>query len=210
MECGRWHSTVKRLTHVQSPRVLLTHLHNDNLPKGVFVKKLKTLVVFRNPKDAAVSLFHFHNNNPVLPNYDSWDEFFECFISGKVVYGSYFDHAIAWNKHIDDENVMIVMFEDMKQDLVAATTQIADFFGIRLTKEQIQFIADKCSFKSMKEKSNETHGKMGSIIFRKGDVGDWKNHFSEAQSQEMDAKFEECLAGTKLGEKMSYNVYCTA
>ncbi|XP_078532584.1 sulfotransferase 6B1-like isoform X2 [Lissotriton helveticus] len=172
--------------------------------------KLETLVVFRNPKDTAVSYFHFENNNPALPNYESWDEFFECFMSGKVACGSYFDHAIAWNKRIDDENVMIVMFEDMKKDLVAATTQIADFFGLRLTKEQIQFIAEKGSFKAMKEKSDETHGRLGSVVFRKGDIGDWKNHFSEAQSQAMDAKFEECLAGTKLGEKMSYNVYCKA
>ncbi|KAJ1204780.1 hypothetical protein NDU88_000218 [Pleurodeles waltl] len=199
---------LKRLTNLQSSRVLVTHLHTDNLPKTVFAKKIKTLVVFRNPKDAAVSYFHFYHNNPGLPTYDSWDEFFECFMNGKVAYGSYFDHAIAWNKHIDDENVMIVMFEDMKQDLVAATTQIADFFGLPLTKEQIQLIADKGSFKAMKDKSNETHGKMGSFLFRKGDVGDWKNYFSEAQSQEMDAKFEECLAGTKLGEKMLYNVYC--
>ncbi|XP_078532582.1 sulfotransferase 6B1-like [Lissotriton helveticus] len=201
---------LERLSKLQSPRVFITHLHNDNLPETVFANKIKTLVVFRNPKDAAVSYFHFQNNNPALSNFDSWDQFFECFISGKVGYGSYFDHAIAWNKRIDDENVMVVMFEDMKKDLVAATTQIADFFGIRLTKEQIQLIAEKGSFKAMKDKSDETHGRLGSILFRKGDIGDWKNHLSESQSQEMDAKFEECLAGTKLGEKMSYNVYCKA
>ncbi|XP_069482316.1 sulfotransferase 6B1-like [Ambystoma mexicanum] len=201
---------LERLSNLPSPRVLITHLHRDYLPEQVFTKKLKTLVVFRNPKDNAVSLFHFHLGNPLLPKYNSWDEFFTVFMSGEVNFGSYFDHAIAWNKHIEDENVLIIMFEDMKKDLIAAISQIADFFSIHLTKEQIELIATNGSFKTMKEKSTETHGPMGKFIFRKGEVGDWKNYFSEAQSLEMDAKFEACLAGTKIGEKMKYNVYCKA
>lgn len=41
-----------------------------------------------------------------------------------------------------------------------------------------------------------------------GEVGDWKNHFSPAQSQEMDTAFEKHLAGTKLGAKLKYDLYC--
>lgn len=32
-----------------------------------------------------------------------------------VVWGSYFDHVLAWEKHIDDPNVMVVTFEEMKE-----------------------------------------------------------------------------------------------
>ncbi|KAJ1121783.1 hypothetical protein NDU88_000302 [Pleurodeles waltl] len=156
------------LNMIPSPRVLITHLHRDNIPKSVEKNKVKTLVVFRNPKDTAVSLFHFYNSLPLLPNYSSWDEFFEHFMSGKVCWSSYFEHAIAWNDHIDDGNVMILMFEEMKADLAAAVKKIAVFFGINLTEEQIQLITDRGSFKAMKERSSETHGSMGSNIFRKG------------------------------------------
>ncbi|XP_041420373.1 sulfotransferase 6B1 isoform X2 [Xenopus laevis] len=170
--------------------------------------KYEMLVVFRNPKDTAVSFYHFYNNNPGLPNYSSWDTFFQDFTSGNVCFGSYFDYALTWNKHIDDENVLIMTFEEMKEDLYKAVKKICIFFGYSLTEEQVQYISDKGTFKSMKEKSGETHGYFGKVLFRKGDVGDWKNHFSEAQSKEMDAKFEEYLAGTKLGNKMKYNIYC--
>ncbi|XP_075452662.1 sulfotransferase 6B1-like isoform X2 [Ascaphus truei] len=78
----------ERLKQESSPRVLTTHLFYDNLPKTVFDKKVKMLVVFRNPKDTAVSLFHFYTNNPVLPTYSSWDTFFQDFMSGKVQYTS--------------------------------------------------------------------------------------------------------------------------
>ncbi|XP_053568342.1 sulfotransferase 6B1-like [Bombina bombina] len=198
----------QKLKEESSPRILSTHFPYDDIPKTFFDKKVKILAVFRNPKDTAVSFFHFYNNNPMLPNYSSWDTFFQDFITGKVVWGSYFDHAIEWNKHIDDEGILIVTFEEMKQDLEAAVRKISDFYVLSLTEEQIKQIAERGTFKSMKKKAKETRGDFGNIIFRKGDVGDWKNYFSDTQSQEIDAKFEQCLAGTKLGEMLNYDVYC--
>uniref|UniRef100_A0A6I8Q364 Sulfotransferase n=1 Tax=Xenopus tropicalis TaxID=8364 RepID=A0A6I8Q364_XENTR len=198
----------EKLNQEPSPRVLATHLHYDNIPQRFFDKKLKMMVVFRNPKDTAVSYFHFYNNNPVLPKYSSWDTFFEDFMSGNVCWGSYFDHALAWNKHIDDEGVLIMTFEEMKEDLKAAVKKISKFFGLSLNEEQTQEVAGKGTFTAMKEKMTETRKDFAKIFLRKGEVGDWKNHFSEAQSQEIDAKFEACLAGTKLGEMLKYNVYC--
>lgn len=191
-----------------SPRLLATHFYYDQIPKSFFEKKVKILVIFRNPKDTAVSMFHFYNNNPMLPTYNSFDDFFPDFMSGKVTWGSYFDHAINWNKHLDEDTVLLMTFEDMKEDLEGSIKKISEFFSLPLTEEQVKIIADKGTFKSMKENSKNTHGEMAKAIFRKGDVGDWKNYFSEAQSQEMDAKFEACLAGTKLGEVLKYNIYC--
>ncbi|XP_063773961.1 sulfotransferase 6B1-like isoform X1 [Pseudophryne corroboree] len=198
---------LERLKAEPSPRALGTHLNYDYIPQSFFEKKVKMLVVFRNPKDTAASLFHFYNNNPMLPTYNSWDDFFPDFMAGKVIFGSYFDHAVAWNKHLDDTNLLLT-FEDMKEDLQGSIKKISEFFGLSLTEAQVNEISDKGTFKFMKENSKQTHGEFGKVIFRKGEVRDWKNHFSEAQSQEMDAKFEACLAGTKIGEMLKYNVHC--
>ncbi|KAM4693509.1 sulfotransferase 6B1-like [Discoglossus pictus] len=200
---------VQKVKEQPSPRVFSSHLYYDHIPKSFLEKNVKTLVVFRNPKDTAVSYFHFCNSNPVLPTYSTWDEFFPDFISGKVCWGSYFDHAVAWNKHIDDKNVLIVTFEDMKEDYPSQLKKISDFFEVSLTDDQLQTVENNTTFKSMKAKASETHGKLGNIFFRKGEVGDWKSLFTEAQSQEVDAKFEEHLAGTRLGEMLKYNKYCT-
>ncbi|MCI4383215.1 hypothetical protein PGIGA_G00023860 [Pangasianodon gigas] len=78
----------------------------------------KMLVMFRNPKDTAVSYYHFTNKNPVMPNAESWDKFFSDFITGEVGWGSYFDHALGWEKHMDDPNVLIVTFEELKEPAV--------------------------------------------------------------------------------------------
>ncbi|XP_051471587.1 sulfotransferase 6B1 isoform X3 [Apus apus] len=207
IECGD-PGKYQRMNQIPSPRILATHLSYDCLPKSIFKNKTKILVLFRNPKDTAVSFFHFHNSAPGVPSYSSWDEFFSEFMNGKVVWGSYFDHAVTWNKHIEDENIMTIIYEDLKENLTASVKQIAEFFGFSLTAEQIQSIADRATFQEVKDKAQETHGAVGSILFRKGVVGDWKNLFTDAQNQEMDAKFKVCLEGTKLGAKLKYDVYC--
>ncbi|NXE11627.1 ST6B1 Sulfotransferase, partial [Lophotis ruficrista] len=207
IECGD-PDKYQRMKQIPSPRILATHLNYDCLPKSIFKNKAKILVLFRNPKDTAVSFFHFHNNVPNVPSYSSWDEFFSEFMNGKVGWGSYFDHAVTWNKHIEDENTMIIIYEDLKENLTDSVKQIAEFFGFSPMAEQIQSIADRAAFQAMRDKSQETHGAVGSNLFRKGVVGDWKNLFTEAQNQEMDAKFKVCLEGTKLGAKLKYDVYC--
>ncbi|XP_042671012.1 sulfotransferase 6B1 isoform X2 [Centrocercus urophasianus] len=209
IECGD-PDKYQRMKQIPSPRILATHLNYDFLPKSIFKNKAKILVLFRNPKDTAVSFFHFHKNVPSVPSYSSWDEFFSEFMNGKVGWGSYFDHAVTWNKHIDDENTMIVMYEDLKENLASGVKQIAEFFGFSPATEQIQSIADRATFQAVKNKAQETHGAVGTVLFRKGVVGDWKNLFTEAQNQEMDAKFKVCLEGTKLGAKLKYDVYCKA
>ncbi|XP_044865447.1 sulfotransferase 6B1-like isoform X1 [Mauremys mutica] len=200
----------KRMKELPFRRIILTHLSPQVLPKSIFKSKAKILLLVRNPKDTAVSYFHFHNNMPTLPSFSSWDEYFAAFMHGKISWGSYFDYLVEWNKHVDDENVMVITYEELKENQTLGLKKIADFFGFSLSEEEIQTVAEKSSFEAMKEKSFKTHGTFGKILFRKGIVGDWKDHFSEAQSKEMDRKFEECLAGTKLGEKMKYGVYWKA
>ncbi|XP_041418670.1 sulfotransferase 6B1-like [Xenopus laevis] len=199
---------IQSLKEASSPRVFATHLHYRDIPKSFFEKKVKTLLILRNPKDTAVSYFHFSNNNPVLSSYGSWDLFFNDYINGKVCYGSFFDHSLAWGKHIDDESIMAITYEDMKLDYATYLKKISDFFGFSLSEEQLVVVENKTTFKSMKENSEGTHGKLGNTFFRKGEIGDWKSLFTEAQSKAVDAKFEQHLAGTKLGEKLNYKKYC--
>uniref|UniRef100_A0A667XWB5 Sulfotransferase n=1 Tax=Myripristis murdjan TaxID=586833 RepID=A0A667XWB5_9TELE len=176
------------LDQVPSPRLLGLHLHPDNIPTSFYTKKTKMVVVFRNPKDTAVSYFHFCNGNPVLPS-QSWETFYPQFLTGDVPWGSYFDHALAWDKKIDDPSVLIVTYEELKQDLSEGVRQISSFLGFSLTDPQIQKISEDSTFKAMKKTSASSHGRLGDVVFRKGEVGDWKNHFTAEQSQEMDRAF---------------------
>lgn len=199
---------IKMMEQAPSPRFLGTHMHPDNIPQSFYQNKTKMLVIFRNPKDTLVSYYHFCNNNPVLPSMKSWESFFTDFLSGDVPWGSYFDHALAWEKRMDDPNVMVVTYEGLKQNLSQGVREISTFFGFSLTETQVQQIANGSTFSAMKESSAHSHGNMGNVIFRKGEVGDWKNHFTPQQSKEMDEAFNKHLEGTRLGAKLNYQDHC--
>ncbi|XP_018412860.1 PREDICTED: sulfotransferase 6B1-like, partial [Nanorana parkeri] len=133
-----------------------------------FLKQYKILLILRNPKDTAVSYYPFTNNNPVLPSYESFDLFFKDYITGNVIYGSYFDFTLQWEKHIDDGNILVLTFEDMKTDLSNELRKISDFYGLALTDEQIKVVQEKTTFSSMKENSSNTHWHLGNVFFQKG------------------------------------------
>ncbi|NXM79271.1 ST6B1 Sulfotransferase, partial [Serilophus lunatus] len=127
-----------------------------------------------------------------------------------VAWGSYFEYLSKWNKYADEENVMTITYEELKEDRVLGVKNIAAFLGIPLTEEELQLVVERSSFQSMKKNSQKTHGTFGKILFRKGGVSDWKNLFNEDQNEKMDKAFEEYVGGTKLGKKLKYEVYCKA
>nr|XP_057909525.1 sulfotransferase 6B1 isoform X2 [Doryrhamphus excisus] len=188
-------------------RILGTHLHPDNIPTSFFTKRVKILVIFRNPKDTLVSFYHFCKNFPIQPFPSSWESFYTNFMSGEVPWGSYFEHALAWEKRMDDPNVMLVTYEELKQDLGEGLRQISSFLGFKLTEDQVQQVSEGVTFAAMKETVLVPRAMRG-IIFRQGEVGDWRNHFTAEQSQQMDRVFSKHLAGTRLGRRLKYDVYC--
>uniref|UniRef100_A0A8B9QS75 Sulfotransferase n=1 Tax=Anas platyrhynchos TaxID=8839 RepID=A0A8B9QS75_ANAPL len=186
----------ERMNKLPSRRVIFTHLLPDNLPRSIFKSKAKILLLIRNPKDVATSFYHFSNGMIILFYLVPW--------------GSYFNYLSEWNKYAADENVMTITYEELKENRALGVKNIAAFFGISLTEEELQGVVERSSFQSMKENSLKTHGALGSILFRKGGVSDWKSLFSEDQNEKMDKAFEEHIAGTKLGMKLKYDVYCKA
>ncbi|NWH36264.1 ST6B1 Sulfotransferase, partial [Chloropsis hardwickii] len=144
---------LKRMKQLPSRRIIVTHLRPDFLPPSIFQSKAKILVLVRNPKDTAVSYYHFCNNLSMMPSFASWDEYFADFMNGKLPWGSYFDHLVEWNKYIDSERIMTISYEELKEDPILGMKKIASFFGFSLCEEDFSRIAKKTSFKAMKEKS---------------------------------------------------------
>ncbi|NXL84645.1 ST6B1 Sulfotransferase, partial [Alectura lathami] len=143
----------KRMKKLPSRRIITTHLLPHLLPQCVLQNKAKILVLVRNPKDTAVSYYHFYNNMPFLPSFASWDEYFAAFMNGKLTWGSYFDHLMEWNQYIDQEGIMPISYEELKENPVLGMKKIATFFGFSLSEENFSRIAEKTSFQAMKEKS---------------------------------------------------------
>lgn len=56
------------------------------------------------------------------------------------------------------------------QNPVVGAKKIAEFLGLNLDDEDICGVAERSTFKAMKDKSKTTHGEFGAVLFRKGNV----------------------------------------
>ena len=181
------------LEHLPTPRAFKSHSPYELMPCGLpHESPGRYIYVARNPKDLAVSYFHQYKSftwgNPNI----SWDDYFEDFFAGRTIYGNYFDHVLNWWAHRNDKNVLFMKYEDMKRDLWSAVSKITEFAGFNLDKETISEVVSKSSFESMKDDPlvnyswSKIYHQDRVPFIRKGEVGDWKNYFSEEQSKRLD------------------------
>lgn len=74
---------LNHLSQLPSPRVLNSHLDLEQLPKDFVDKGCKMLYLSRNPKDVAVSMFHFVSSDLLSDYQGSWDGFQDLMLRGE-------------------------------------------------------------------------------------------------------------------------------
>ena len=187
-----------------SPRAFKSHFPYNIMPCGSPSDTPgRYIYVVRNPRDVAVSYFHHDRAAPVYPLY-KWNDYFEKFLKGDVDFGDYFDHVLSWWAHKDDDNVLILKYEDMKKDLPSAVATIAKFIGQDISKELVEEIAHRTAFENMK-KDNSANKEWLKLqraseadFMRKGVIGDWKNYFTPEQIARLDVVYEKKLKYTGI------------
>uniref|UniRef100_A0A670KAR0 Sulfotransferase n=1 Tax=Podarcis muralis TaxID=64176 RepID=A0A670KAR0_PODMU len=177
-----------------SPRTLKSHLPVPLLPPSFWEQNCKIIYVARNAKDNAVSYFHFHRMNKGMPEPGNWDEFLENFLMGKIAWGSWFDHVRGWWEAKERYQILYLFYEDMKEDPAREIRKVAQFLGLQLPDQVVNQIVQHTMFENMQVNPMTNYSSIPSLIFdqtvspfmRKGTVGDWKEHFTAAQSKRFD------------------------
>ena len=192
----------EELEALPSPRIFKSHMPWQMAVGGdTTVSPCKHLYIARNPKDVAVSYYHFESGKQWSGNYAGpWEHWLKWFLEGKVQRGDWFDHVLSWWQHRNDDNMLFLKYEDMKRDFDKQLDRIADFLGYPLTESTMNIIREKSSFEHMKKDNfSNLHEipELGSF-FRKGEIGSWKDMFTVAQSEEFDRIYAERTQNTGL------------
>lgn len=186
--------------NIPSRRILNTHLPLRLLPTEVKEKKLKVLLVQRNPKDVTVSSFYFLQKAKMMPFQGNFEEFFMMFTTlGLMV--SWFDYTLEAEQAVKDKelDIHVLYYEKLKKNPVSTIKGLSEFLGTDRDDEYIAKVAEMCSFKGMK-KANEDVKNIEEYMFekdlmkghyRKGEIGDWKNTMTVAQSEQFDEIFSD-------------------
>lgn len=125
---------------VANPRGFKSHLSFDRIPKGC-----KYINVIRNPLDAAYSSFKFMEGWYLEPGAVSADEF----VSQNLERGDYYRHFISWWPQRSNENVLYLVYEDMKKHLSRNIKKICEFAEIDLDEDLLSITENHSSFSFM-------------------------------------------------------------
>lgn len=118
-----------------SPRYFKSHLPVSMLPEKMWSVKPKIIHIQRDPKDAAVSLYHHYKN---LHGYlGSKDDFFNLYLEGNVYFGPLVNHAMEFQQLRNELNIHFITYTEMKRDLKAVIKSTAEFLEKSITTEQI-------------------------------------------------------------------------
>ncbi|GAB6026332.1 hypothetical protein CHUAL_012538 [Chamberlinius hualienensis] len=178
---------IKAIEKLESPRILKTHLPYGYIPDSFHDNKSKIIYVTRNPKDTVVSYYLFLKMVAYYGLDESFLDFVTHFILGRICYNSFAEHVAGFWAERERDNILFLFYEDLHKDVKKEIGKIAKFLEKDVSDENVDKIADHCSFENMAKNpmcnysSNE-----GAIIknpeattsyFRSGKVGDWPNYF---------------------------------
>ena len=140
----------------------------------------------------------------------TWNDFFHLYEQKHLVQGDPIHHTLGWWKYHTDDNVMFSSYEEMKQDIRSVIRKVAIFLKKDLSEETIEAIVAHTSFDQMKvnpmtnkSTSNLINAEV-SPFMRKGQVGDWRNYFSQEQSKAVDQRVKD--VEEKFGLKFIFDI----
>ena len=178
--------------------IIKTHLPYDMVPQN---PAAKYLVVFRNPKDVVVSFFYHIKKIPAFKCTLDFHQFFVEWINGNIVYGDNFEHNLSYLRHRNDPNVTYLVYEQMKRNPKEAVLTIGRFLGkehLNRLLDRSNNILDNVIQYSTFEYMMTDVSQHNEFLLRKGITGDWRNHLTKDESDQIDKKFLQYFKGTEL------------
>ncbi|PON99287.1 Sulfotransferase domain containing protein [Trema orientale] len=196
--------------NIPEPRLLCTHTPFESLPPSFKSSNCKIVYICRNPMDTFVSLWHFVSKFESETELAPIQECFDKFCRGVHVFGPFWDHILGyWKASLETPHkVLFIKYEDVKNDVVFYIKHIAEFLGFPFSEEEerqglIKEIAEVCSFEKMKNlkvniDGKHHSGKPNKNLFRKGEVGDWKNYFTPSMIERMEKLIHDKFKNSNL------------
>ena len=96
---------------------------------------------------------------------------------------SLFPFVQAALKHRNHPNLKVIWFEDMKRDLAGVIRDVATFLDRKLSDENVEKLVEHLHIDNFRKITTEMLAggdagfqKQMTDFFRKGEIGDWKNH----------------------------------
>lgn len=139
-------SSRKFLRNLPRPRILKSHEPFD-------IRFRKVIYLVRDPRDVAVSEYHFDLKKRYIEPDVTLEQFVKRFIAGETSsYGSWWEHTASWiAARQTNPAFLLVRYEDLLSDSIGETAKIAEFLGIQADHERLEAAVQRSSADRMRK-----------------------------------------------------------
>ena len=123
------------------PRIYATHLPFLIVPKGS-----KRIFSFRDPKDVLVSAYHFMDSGLALKGRVALPLFARAYV--QQIERQLTD-LMSWWDHRNDEDMLLIFYDDLKEDHAGTVRRIAKFMGVDLDDDAVARVVHTTSHAEM-------------------------------------------------------------
>jgi hypothetical protein len=141
------------LRKLPRPRYIKSHdPYRPNYRRVVFI--------VRDPRDVAVSYYHFVRKAKMLPADATMDEFMQRFLEGRIdPYGSWGENVGSWlGARKGSADFMIVRYEDLLANAEAELARIAEMLGLPSDEELLRRAVENSRADRMRELEQSQRG----------------------------------------------------
>ena len=179
----------RHLKRMSRPRLIKSHQYFDpRYPRVIYV--------VRDPRDVALSQYHFHRKRRLIKDDYPIGEFVTRFVAGKTSpYGSWGENVASWlAAKYGRPGFLLLRYEDMVASTPTELTKVAAFLGISTDPSRIAHAVTQSSANKMRELERTQAGLWSSTKATRQDVpfvrsaspGGWKSSLPEASVIELE------------------------
>jgi hypothetical protein len=179
----------RHLASLPRPRVLKSHQYFDP-------RYPQTIYVVRDPRDVALSQYHFHRKRRVIEDDYPIGQFVTRFLAGEASeYGSWAENVSSWlATRFGRPGFLLLRYEDMVADTAAELVKVADLLKIPADASRIAHAVAQSSANKMRELesaqtklwSSTKNTRQDVPFVRSAKAGGWKESLPEASVRELE------------------------
>ena len=182
------------LRRLPRPRILKSHEPFDPRYKRI-------IYIVRDPRDLAVSLYHYDLKRGGIPEGYPIDEFVQLFVAGsdKVIsWGTWGEHVMSWwSTRGGGDGFLLIRYEDLLADPKRELAKIAARLEVDGSEEKLTRAVELSSVDRMKNLEKEQsrqwietkNTRQDKSFVRSGRAGEWQSALSEESIMAIETAF---------------------
>jgi hypothetical protein len=183
----------RHLARMRRPRILKSHQYFDP-------RYSKVIYVVRDPRDVAVSQYHFHRKRRLIDDQYPIARFVTRFIAGETSeYGSWGENVTSWlATRYGNTGFLLLRYEDMVANTAAELAKVGAFLDIPADDARIAHAVEQSSAAKMSALENAQSGLWSSTKDTRRDIpfvrsarpGGWKSILPEDSVTELERAWQ--------------------